>query len=67
MNKNYLPFSKELIENIIEENNWPFHIYDEKWIRDNVRSFIEAFSWVPNFKEYYAVKACPNPHILKIL
>jgi diaminopimelate decarboxylase len=45
----------------------PFHLYDEKGIRENARAFVKAFSWVPGFKNYYAVKACPNPAILKIM
>jgi diaminopimelate decarboxylase len=45
----------------------PFHLYDEKAIRANAKAFKEAFSWVPGFKNYYAVKACPNPEILKIM
>jgi diaminopimelate decarboxylase len=42
-------------------------IFDEKAIRKNVRDLYNAFSWVPNFKNYYAVKAHPNPYILEIL
>ncbi|MFA6938000.1 MAG: diaminopimelate decarboxylase [Treponema sp.] len=45
----------------------PFYLYDEKAIRENMRYFKKAFSIFPDFKEYYAVKACPNPYILKIL
>ncbi len=45
----------------------PFHIYDEEAIRENIKAFKDAFSWVPSFKNYYAVKACPNPAILKIM
>ncbi len=45
----------------------PFHIYDEKAIRKNVRELKEAFSWNKNYREYFAVKATPNPFILKIL
>jgi diaminopimelate decarboxylase len=62
-----LPFTKEQIESIIEEYGSPFHIYDEAAIRKNARQLIEAFSWAPEFKEYFAVKATPNPYILKIL
>jgi diaminopimelate decarboxylase len=62
-----LPFTKEQIEIIIEEYGSPFHIYDEAAIRENARKLIEAFSWAPEFKEYFAVKATPNPYILKIL
>jgi len=62
-----LPFTKEQIEKIIEEYPTPFHIYDEASIRENARMLNGAFSWVPAFKEYFAVKATPNPHIMKIL
>ncbi|MDD2234304.1 MAG: diaminopimelate decarboxylase [Desulfitobacteriaceae bacterium] len=62
-----LPFTKEQIQSIIEEYGSPFHIYDEAAIRNNARQLIEAFNWAPEFKEYFAVKATPNPFILKIL
>lgn len=67
MNKT-LPFSKEQIEDICNEFPTPFHIYDEKAIREKARRFYKAFSWVKGgFKNYFAVKATPNPYILKIL
>ncbi|CUH97642.1 Protein TabA [Propionispora sp. 2/2-37] len=62
-----LPFTKDEIMRVIEEYKTPFHIYDEQAIRNNVRSLLEAFSWAPSFKEYFAVKATPNPSILEIL
>jgi len=62
-----VPFSKVELETIIQNYPTPFHIYDEQGIRDNARNLIEAFSWAPGFKEYFAVKATPNPYILKIL
>ncbi|MBI4651471.1 diaminopimelate decarboxylase [Candidatus Desantisbacteria bacterium] len=62
-----LPFAKKQIEKIMENFTTPFHLYDEKAIRENAKSLIKSFSWVNNFKEYYAVKACPNPYILKLL
>ncbi len=62
-----IPFTKEELEKIVEEYPTPFHIYDEKAIRENARKMKDAFSWMPGFKNYYAVKACPNPAILKIL
>ncbi|MBP7735323.1 MAG: diaminopimelate decarboxylase [Spirochaetes bacterium] len=62
-----LPFSREQIERILGEYPTPFHIYDEKGMRENARRLVKAFSWAPGFKEYYAVKACPNPHIMKLL
>ncbi len=62
-----VPFTKTQIEKIVKKYLTPFHIYDEKAIRENARRFYQAFSWVPGFKNYFAVKACPNPYILKIL
>ena len=59
--------TKELIEEIVKIYPTPFHIYDEKGIRENVRKLKKAFSWNKGFKEYFAVKATPNPYILKIL
>lgn len=62
-----IPFTREQIERIVREYPTPFHIYDEKGMRENARRLVKAFSWAPGFKEYYAVKACPNPHIMKLL
>lgn len=62
-----LPFSKEQIENIIKTYPTPFHLYDEAGIVNNMKAFLDAFSWAPGFKEYFAVKATPNPHIMKLL
>ena len=67
MNKKNLPFDEELIVQICRQRPTPFHIYDERAIRKNAESFYEAFAWSPNFKNYFAVKATPNPFILKIL
>ncbi len=62
------PFvTKEEIQEIAKTYPTPFHIYDEKGIRENARRVMQAFSWNPGFKEYFAVKATPNPTILKIL
>ena len=62
------PFvTKEQLEEIIREFPTPFHIYDEKGIRENARNLKKAFAWNKGFKEYFAVKATPNPYILKIL
>jgi len=57
----------EQLSKIVEEFPTPFHLYDEKGIRENARKLKEAFSWNKGFKEYFAVKATPNPSILKIL
>lgn len=62
-----LLFTRDEIMRVIEEYKTPFHIYDEQAIRSNVRKLLEAFSWAPSFKEYFAVKATPNPYILEIL
>jgi diaminopimelate decarboxylase len=62
-----IPFSKEQLEKIIEKHPTPFHIYDEKAIRENARRFKKAFEWNEGFKEYFAVKATPNPYLVKIL
>lgn len=59
--------SKEIIEKIIEKIPTPFHLYSEERLLKQVRGFLKAFSWNKKFKEYYAVKACPTPAILKIL
>ncbi len=67
MNKKSVPFTREVLEGIIENYPTPFHIYDEKAIKENARKFIQAFSRVEGFKEFYAVKANPNPHLMKIL
>lgn len=62
-----LPFSKGKLEEIVAQYGTPFHIYDEKAIRENARRLTQAFAWAPEFKEYFAVKATPNPYLLKIL
>ncbi|OVE75122.1 diaminopimelate decarboxylase [archaeon D22] len=65
MSKKTVPFTKEQVK------SWniptPFHIYDEKAIRENARKVMKAFSWIPGYKNYFAVKACPNPYLMKIL
>ena len=67
MPEKLLPFTKKQIEKIIEKYPTPFHIYDEKAIRKNARGLKRAFAWNTGFKEFFAVKACPNPYIMKIL
>ena len=62
-----LPFTKADILEIIKKYPTPFHIYDEKAILENARRMKAAFREVPGFKEFFAVKALPNPFILKIL
>lgn len=62
-----IPFTKEKILEIMKKYPTPFHIYDEAGIRNNARLFKKAFEILPGFKEYFAVKALPNPFMLKIL
>ncbi len=59
--------TKEMIEKIVKDYPTPFHIYDEKGIRENAQAVKEAFSWNKGFKEYFAVKATPNPYLIEIL
>ena len=62
------PFvTKEQIEEIVKTYPTPFHIYDEKGIRENAKAVQEAFSWNKGYKEYFAVKACPNPFLIQIM
>lgn len=63
-----VPFiTKQQIDEMVKTCPTPFHIYDEKGIRETARALFKAFSWNKGFKEYFAVKATPNPTILKIL
>ncbi|HVO39534.1 MAG TPA: diaminopimelate decarboxylase [Spirochaetia bacterium] len=62
-----LPFTREKIEEILRTHPTPFHIYDEKGIRENARALKKAFSWAEGFREFFAVKALPNPYILSIM
>lgn len=62
-----VPFSKEQLEEIVKKYPTPFHIYDEKAMLEYAEYFINSFSWNPGFKQYYAIKACPNPYIMKLL
>lgn len=59
--------SAEKLREIAKVYPTPFHLYDEAGIRDTARAVNAAFAWNPGFREYYAVKACPNPFILKLL
>ncbi|MFA5327491.1 MAG: diaminopimelate decarboxylase [Prolixibacteraceae bacterium] len=67
MTAKHIPFSKPELEKIIEQYPTPFHIYDEKGIRENARTFNRTFSWNPGFKEFYAIKSAPNPYLMKIM
>ncbi len=62
------PFvTQEKLNLITEEFSTPFHLYDEKGIRENVKALKEAFAWNEGYKEYFAVKANPNPFLIDIL
>lgn len=67
MTEKTLPFSLDLIQKTAEKFPTPFHIYDERGIRANARRLTKAFAWNKGFREYFAVKACPNPVLMKIL
>lgn len=57
----------EELKKITDQFPTPFYLYDERGIRDNAKQLLQAFAWNPGFREYFAVKATPNPAILKIL
>ena len=59
--------TKEKLEEIVKEYPTPFHLYDERGIRENAQAMKEAFAWNKGFKEYFAVKATPNPFLIEIL
>ena len=59
--------TRELVEEIAKTYPTPFHIYDERGIRENARALREAFSWNKGYKEFFAVKAAPNPFLMTIL
>ncbi len=59
--------TKAQIEEIAKTYPTPFHIYDEKGIRENARALKEAFAWNPGYREFFAVKATPNPFLMDIL
>ena len=66
MSSNF-PLTQSQLDNLIQDFPTPFYLYDEEAIRDNMKRFTKAFSIFPKFREHFAVKACPNPYILKIL
>ena len=59
--------TKEQIEEIVKTYPTPFHIYDEKGLRKKLKDVKDAFSWNKGFKEYFAVKANPNPFLINIM
>ena len=62
-----IPFDKAWIEETAKKWPTPFHVYDAKAIRDNAKRLRKAFAWNDGFREYFAVKATPNPHLMKLL
>jgi len=67
MNTKTFPLSKAQLEELAKQYPTPFYLYDEDAIRKNARRLIAAFSVFPGYKEHFAVKAMPNPYMLKIL
>ena len=67
MSEKKCPLNREQLEELTQKFPTPFHLYDEAAIRANACALKAAFAWNPGFKEYFAVKAAPNPYLMKIL
>lgn len=67
MNKKSTPFTIEQIQSLAKEYPTPFYVYDEDGIRGSVQNLFKQFSWNPSFKEFFPIKANPNPEIIRIL
>ncbi|MDR1319020.1 MAG: diaminopimelate decarboxylase [Treponema sp.] len=67
MNEKKFPLTRDRLEKLAETYPTPFYVYDERGIRENARRMLSAFSVFPSYKEHFAVKALPNPSILRIL
>lgn len=67
MSEKTFPLNQEQLEQVIAKYPTPFHIYDEQAIRNNIRNLKAAFSWAPEFREHFAVKATPNPRLVQIM
>ncbi len=67
MSEKSVPFSKQQLESFEKQWPTPFHIYDEEGIKENARRLNRAFAWNRGFRNYFAVKACPNPVLLRIV
>jgi len=67
MSQKKCPLNREQLEELTQQFPTPFHLYDEVAIRKNARALKAAFVWNPGFREYFAVKATPNPYLMKIL
>ena len=61
------PLTEAALRGVIKKFPTPFHIYDEKRIRENFRKLREAFAWAPDFREHFAIKATPNPYLVEIM
>src|SRR5437867_84082 len=62
-----LPVTRERLAELITQYPTPFHLYDEAGIRRSAQALAGAFAWAGGFREYFAVKATPNPYILKLV
>ena len=62
-----LPVAESVIQQAVQQFRTPFHLYDETGIRQAIRRMQAAFAWAPDFRNYFAVKALPNPAILQII
>ena len=67
MSSKHFPFTRQQLSEIVERFPTPFYLYDEGAIRANAKRIARAFSVFPGFKEHFAVKALPNPFVLKVL
>jgi diaminopimelate decarboxylase len=67
MSEKYFPLDRDSLEKLTQQYPTPFYLYDEKGIVENVRRMKAAFSVLPGYRQHFAVKALPNPYILKIL
>lgn len=61
------PLTEAALRGVIKKFPTPFHIYDERTIRENFRKLREAFAWAPDFREHFAIKATPNPYLVEIM
>ncbi len=61
------PMTEDALRQLTKKFPTPFHIYDERTIRENFRRLRKAFAWAPDFREHFAVKASPNPYLVEIL
>ncbi|TWU30451.1 diaminopimelate decarboxylase [Bythopirellula polymerisocia] len=62
-----VPFDSSTLDGLLQEYPTPFYLYDESGIRQRMRDLVQAFSWNEGFRQYFAVKATPNPRIVSML